>query len=178
MQVLSSPSPDVSALQGFSTSLRIGLLLLRICLLSLFITAIWFWPVGSQYVPVPPSFTCATATLATEKAICADPLLEMVDADHAVYFQDNLEAVINFQATAIESALKKSEADFLASRDRCGRNFWCIELQYRRQDMRIADLSGEPHRVTQPPRVYLDHYVGADLESWLHKRLKARPPLP
>ncbi|HEY7930479.1 MAG TPA: hypothetical protein VID71_10715 [Steroidobacteraceae bacterium] len=178
VQALTSPSVDVAAVESFSTGVRVGRGLLRICLVSLFLVAAWFWPVGNQYVPLPPSFPCATATLATEKTICADPLLEKIDADHAVYFQDNLGAAINFQAAAIENKLKKSEADFIAARNRCGRDRWCMELQYLHQDMRIADMSGEPHRLTTAPQVYLDHYVGAYLKAWLHRLMKARTQRP
>lgn len=177
MQALTSPSSDAVPIRS-ANALRLGVWILRTCLLSLFLLTGWFWPVGDQYVGVPPSFACTTAIPLAEKTICADPLLEKVDVDHAVYFQDNLEAAVNFQANAIEHELKKSEAGFIASRDRCGSNRWCIEEQYRSQDMRIADMSGEPHRVTAPVKVYLDHYVGAYLEAWLRKLIRHSPPHP
>jgi hypothetical protein len=134
--------------------------------------AIWFWPVGSQYVVIPPSFSCTTATLATERTICADPLLEKIDADFTAYYWDNLSAAKLFQATVIESELKKSEADFITARNRCGRSRWCIERQYLYQDIRISDLSGEPHRTTVPLRIYLNHYLGAYFKSWLRALLQ------
>jgi hypothetical protein len=130
--------------------------------------------VGPQYVAVPPSFSCAKAILATERTICADPLLENVDADFTVYYQDNLTAAAIFQPTAIEAALKKSEADFIAARDRCGASRWCIEREYLYQDVHSADMSGEPHRVTTPLRVYVNHYVGAYLESRLRALADSR----
>ena len=159
------------------------LFVLRLCVLAIFVLAAWFWPVGPQYVAVAPSFSCAKATLATERTICADPLLEKVDADFAVYYQDNLAAAALFQATDIEASLKKSEADFIVARDQCGTKIWCIEREYLYQDIRIGDMSGEPHRVTEPLRVYVNHYVGAYLESRLRALANGRreasiPPPP
>jgi hypothetical protein len=182
MESLTSPVPepdadadtDTATIDGFRKRYRWRFRVLRVCLLSLFLTATWFWPIGSQYVEIPPSFPCKTATEVTEKAICADPLLEKVDADFAVYYQDNLAAAALFRATAIESQLKKSESDFIVARNRCGRNRWCIERQYLYQDVRISDMSGEPHRTTVPLRVYLDHYLGAYLKIWLRAAVLRR----
>lgn len=173
LEALASPASDTARADSSKERPRWRLLVLRVCLLFILLMAIWFWPVGSQYVAIPPSFPCATATLAAEKAICADPLLEKIDADFTVYYQDNLIAAKTFRATAIESALKKSEANFIVARNRCGSAKWCIELQYLYQDLRISDMSGEPHRTTEPLRVYVNHYVGAYLKAWLSTRVHA-----
>lgn len=155
----------VASFRGF----RWRLLALRSCLAALFLTGAWFWPIGYQYVEVPPSFDCHKATALTEKTICADPLLEKVDADFAVYYQDNLSAAVTFSATAIEKELKDSEHAFIQARNRCGRNKWCIERQYLYQDGRIADMAGEPPRVTYPLQVRLMHYVGGYIKGWFEK---------
>jgi len=165
-EVISS-SRDTPAIDGFAPSLRWRLLVLRLCVLSILLTATWFWPVGAQYVAIAPSFSCTKASQATEKTICADPILEKVDADHYAYYQDNLSAAATFGATGIAAALKKSEAEFIDTRDLCGSRRWCIERAYLYRDIGISDMSGEPHRVTEPLRVYVNHYVGAYLESRL-----------
>jgi uncharacterized protein len=139
----------------------------RGCLLIVFLTAIWHWPVGAQYVEVAPSFDCARASLPTERTICTDPALARIDAEFAVYYQDNLEVAATFRATAMGQTLRRAERDFLGARNRCGSRKWCIEREYLYQDLRIADMSGEPHRPRAPMRIYVNHYVGAYIGSWI-----------
>lgn len=167
MDALSSPASATAPIDSFRTRLYRRWFVLRACLLALFLIAAWFWPVGSQYVEIPPSFPCATATVPTEKTICADPLLEKIDADFTTYYRESLDAATLFQATAKIRELKKSETDFIAARNRCRRNRWCIERQYLYQDIRITDMIGGPHPTTVPLRVYLNHYVGAYLKYWI-----------
>lgn len=142
----------------FHTAIRIG----AIVFLGV---AIWFWPVGPPEIEVPPSFDCGKAALPTEKAICTDPSLAQIDAEFAVYYQDNLQVAVNFGYAQIVDTLEKGKLAFLGARDRCGTDKWCIEGAYRRWDGRLADLVGEPHRGTLPPKAPKPYtrYLGAHL---------------
>src|SRR6185437_11238974 len=102
------------------------------------------------------------------KTICRDPLLAQTDAESAVHYQDNLAVVVLFRYTALTEVLKKGEREFIEARNRCGAARWCIYQTYRTRDRQLAELVGEPPRVTLPIRLpdRLTVYVGGDLMRW------------
>jgi uncharacterized protein len=105
--------------------------------------AAWFWPRGPG-PHVAPSFNCAAATLPTEKTICTDPQLAQIDKDYDAYYQENLEVVSIAGDTEKLAIVIKGQQDFLAARNRCATNRYCIMGSYGVRNRELTQLVGVP----------------------------------
>lgn len=105
--------------------------------------AIWFWPRGPG-PHVPPSFDCTKALLPTEQTICTDAQLAQIDKDYAAYYQENLEVVSIAGDTEKLAVVIKGQQDFLAARNRCATNRYCIMGSYGIRNRQLTELVGVP----------------------------------
>ena len=105
--------------------------------------AIWFWPRGPG-PHVAPSFDCTKATLPTEKTICTDAQLAQIDKDYAAYYKENVEVVSIAGDTEKLAIVTKGQQDFLAARNRCATNRYCIMGSYGIRNRQLTELVGVP----------------------------------
>jgi uncharacterized protein len=131
--------------------------------------ALWFWPVGKP--TVAPSFDCTKASGPTEKTICADPELARIDADFALYYQDNIDAAQINGDSAVIGTLRQGQRAFVEARNQCGTVKWCIERRYADRDRQLAELVGAPHRpVSARGRARPSEHLGDYLIKLLTRR--------
>ena len=116
----------------------------------------------ARSAPTGPSFDCARATFADEKAICADPRLAELDrasaADFARYMREK----------GVDQSLRREArqavGDFLLDRRGCGDNRLCIvdaqmeELDYIANQTRIATHPGYTFEIDPPPPAWVAPY--------------------
>jgi uncharacterized protein YecT (DUF1311 family) len=84
-----------------------------------------------------PSFDCASARQPSEKTICASPVLSGLDQQLASAYKA---AVVSAGDRQAEGRLRNEQRSWILQRQRCERNFACLEALYQ---ARIATLSGQ-----------------------------------
>ena len=92
------------------------------------------------------SYTCANASTATERAICASPELGRKDIVVATYYQVLLHlkpAVAGMAYREFRDRLRDDQQRFLRTRDTCGANAACLNQRY---DDRITALRATTDR--------------------------------
>lgn len=84
-----------------------------------------------------PSFDCGSARQPSEKTICASPVLSGLDRQLASAYKT---AVVSAGDKQAAGRLRNEQRSWILQRQRCERNFACLETLYQ---ARIATLSGQ-----------------------------------
>lgn len=91
----------------------------------------------AAHVSAQPSFDCARASTATEKAICASPVLSQLDRQLA----DSYGAARSGVSSAQADAVRRDQIAWIGVRDGCGGDAACLEAQMRNR-LLVLQASG------------------------------------
>ncbi len=113
---------------------------------AMLIVGIFTFPSHAVAQETPgPSYACSKAQTATEKAICADPLLSILDLAMARAYQ-----ALTAAKPAHETQIRNAQRDVITARDACGAQGSCIAQIIEKRISAMLSMTGTSGDIGQP----------------------------
>lgn len=116
----------------------------------------------AQLPAAAAGFDCSRAGTATEKAICADPVLSDADSRLSVAYAGALKAA----SGAARDALVQEQRAWLRARNACGAETDCLAAQYGDRLAALGPQAQVPAQAAAPAAPSRDGFAALTAEEW------------